>query len=52
MAYACAGDGALPSLSPFANLDFFIAPPDFAWTMLHTHEDYALGGPYFPRREH
>ena len=40
----------LPDLSPFHNLDFFIAPPDLAWTLLHTHEDFALGGPYFLHR--
>lgn len=46
-AYECRGDGTLPDLSAFQNLDFFIAPPDLSWTMLHTHEDHVLGGPYF-----
>ena len=47
-AYECTGD--LPDLSPFASLDFFVAPPDLRWTLLHTHEDHALGGPYFVDR--
>jgi hypothetical protein len=46
-AYRCRASNGLPNLAEFANLDFFIAPPDFSWTMLHTHEDYELGGPYF-----
>jgi hypothetical protein len=47
VAYECRGNGTLPDLAPFSDLDFFIAPPDLDWTMLHTHEDYTLGGPYF-----
>ena len=35
----------------FYDAEFFIAPPDFEWTMVHTHEDYSVGGPYFLRRE-
>ena len=50
-AYACTGSGTLPRLAAFANLDFFVAPPDSSWTMLHTHEDYVLGGPYYVERE-
>jgi hypothetical protein len=46
-AYECRGDGPLPDLSAFAGIDFFIVPSDFSWTMIHTHEDYALSGPYF-----
>ncbi len=50
-ALECRGDGSLPDLSRFAVLEFFISPPEFTWTLVHTHEDYAYGGPYFVRRE-
>jgi hypothetical protein len=50
-AYECRGDGPLPDLSAFAETDFFIVPGDFSWTMVHTHEDYGLGGPYFVRKD-
>lgn len=50
-AYECHGDGVLPDLSAFAMTDFFIVPDDWNWTMMHTHEDHGLGGPYFIRRE-
>lgn len=50
-AYQCQGDGRLPDLSSFKDIDFFIMPPDLAWTMIHTHEDHGFGGPYFIRRE-
>ena len=50
-AYQCQGAGKLPDLSSFRNLEFFVAPPDYAWTMVHTHEDYTLGGPYYVRKE-
>ncbi len=50
-AYACQGRGTLPDLSAFAETDFFIVPVDWSWTMIHTHEDYGLGGPYFIGRE-
>jgi hypothetical protein len=50
-AYECECDGPPPDLSAFANTDFFIAPDDLSWTMIHTHEDYSLGGPYFVRKE-
>jgi hypothetical protein len=50
-AYECHGNGTLPDLSAFANTDFFIVPNDFGWTMIHTHEDFALGGPYFVHQE-
>jgi len=46
-AYECHGDGTLPDLSAFANTDFFIVPTDLNLTMVHTHEDYGWGGPYF-----
>jgi hypothetical protein len=50
-AYECRGDGSLPDLSAFAGTDFFIVPADRSWTMIHTHEDHALGGPYFVRKD-
>src|SRR5437763_9175492 len=45
-AYKCQHAGELPDLSEFAGLEFFISPPDLSWTMVHTHEDDAIGGPY------
>jgi hypothetical protein len=50
-AYECHGDGTLADLSAFADTDFFIVPDDFSWTMVHTHEDYDWGGPYFIRKD-
>ena len=50
-AYESHGNGSLPDSSGFADLDFFIVPDDWNWTMVHTHEDYGLGGPYFIRKE-
>lgn len=48
-AYECQGN--LISLGKFCDAEFFVSPMDFAWTMVHTHEDLALGGPYFVKRE-
>lgn len=48
-AYECRG--ALADLSVFHSEEFFITPLDFAWTMVHTHEDHGFGGPYFHRKE-
>jgi hypothetical protein len=50
-AYDCQGKGTLPDLSSFALTDFFIMPHDYSWTMIHTHEDFGFGGPYFIRKE-
>jgi hypothetical protein len=50
-AYECRGDGTLPDLSAFADMDFFMVPHDWSWTMMHTHEDYGFGGPYFVRKD-
>jgi hypothetical protein len=50
-AYECLASSDLPDLSEFANMDFFISPPDLSWTMLHTHEDQGFGGPYFVQRK-
>jgi hypothetical protein len=49
-AYECHWDGRLPNLSEFSYLDFFVSPPALNWTMLSTHEDDGLGGPYFIER--
>ncbi|MCE9566051.1 MAG: hypothetical protein K8U57_28865 [Planctomycetes bacterium] len=47
--YEC--EGALVPLGAAHNVEFSVSPADLSWTMLHTHEDHALGGPYFIRRE-
>jgi len=47
--YEC--HGPLVTLGAFHDVEFFVCPTDFAWTMIHTHEDYSLGGPYFIRVE-
>jgi hypothetical protein len=44
-------EGPLVELGEFSDIEFFVAPPDFAWTFVRTHEDFALGGPYFVRAE-
>jgi hypothetical protein len=44
----CTGDTP-PDLSPLG-LDLYVSPPDFAWTMVFTHEQ-PWHGPYFARRE-
>lgn len=48
-AYECRGP--LIPLGAFCDAEFFIAPPDLSWSMIHTHEDHAFGGPYFIRAE-
>jgi hypothetical protein len=48
-AYDCRGP--LIHFSEFHNVEMFISPTDFRWTMVYTHEDYGLGGPYFHKRE-
>jgi hypothetical protein len=48
-AYDCSGP--LVPLQVFHNAEFFVCPSDLSWTMVHTHEDHALGGPYFLRAE-
>ena len=40
----------IPDLGQFCNLDFAMVATDFSWTMVYTHEDFALGGPYFTER--
>jgi hypothetical protein len=48
-AYACRGP--LVPLGAFCDVEFFVCPTDFTWSMIHTHADHALGGPYFIRAE-
>ena len=48
-AYECRG--ALAPLGDFHEIEFFVCPIDFSWTMIHTHEDHGFGGPYFLLRE-
>lgn len=47
--YECSG--TFVSLGRFCSAEFFVCPLDFAWSMIHTHEDHGLGGPYFIRAE-
>ncbi len=46
-AFEC--DGPLLELGEFSDIEFFVSPLDLAWTIVRTHEDFALGGPYFVR---
>ncbi len=43
--------GPLVAMGAFHDLEFFVTPPDFTWSMIYTHEDHAWGGPYFIRRD-
>lgn len=47
LGYQCLGP--LVSLAEFADIEFFVSPPDFSWSMIYTHEDDSYGGPYFIR---
>lgn len=47
--YEC--DGPPVPLGTACAVEFAVAPANLGWTMLYTHEDHALGGPYFVRRE-
>jgi hypothetical protein len=46
-----ANEAAPPLLGRFADLEPCVLGDDFAWVMVHTHEDHAVGGPYFVRAE-
>ena len=48
-AFVC--EGPLLGLGEFNDVEFFVSPPDLAWTFVRTHEDFALGGPYFVRAD-
>ena len=43
--------GQLLSLADFRDVELFVSPVDLGWTLVHTHEDYAWGGPYFIRAD-
>lgn len=47
--YEC--EGPVVALGTLCNSEFAVSPADLSWAMLYTHEDHALGGPYFVRRE-
>lgn len=47
--YEC--DGPVVALGALCGSEFAVSPTDLSWAMLYTHEDHALGGPYFVRRE-
>ena len=47
-AYKCSAP-EIPDLGQFCNLDFVVVASDFLWTMVYTHEDFVMGGPYFVR---
>ncbi len=47
--YECRG--GLAPLGSFHTIEFFVSPDGFQWTMVHTHEDHAFGGPYFLDRD-
>lgn len=48
-AYEC--NGPLVDLSRFHSVELFVASLTFEWTMVYTHEDFAIGGPFFHRRD-
>ena len=43
--------GPIIDLSAYNELEFAVFPDSFEWTLVHTHEDHAFGGPYFIRNE-
>ncbi len=43
--------GPVIDLSSYNELEFAVFPDSYAWTLVHTHEDGSLGGPYFIRNE-
>lgn len=45
------GGATPPPLGRFCLLEPCVLAADFAWVLVHTHEDHALGGPYFVRAE-
>lgn len=47
--YEC--EGPVVGLGLLCGAEFAVSPADLSWAMLYTHEDHALGGPYFVRRE-
>jgi hypothetical protein len=47
--YEC--EGPVVPVGSLCDAEFAVSPADLSWAMLYTHEDHALGGPYFVRRE-
>lgn len=47
--YTCKAS-VIPDLGQFCNLDFAMVASDYSGTMVYTHEDFILGGPYFVER--
>lgn len=43
--------GPAIDVSDYHELEFAVFPVSYAWTLVHTHEDFALGGPYFIRAD-
>ena len=39
--------GPIIDLSAYNELEFAVFPDSYQWTLIHTHEDGAFGGPYF-----
>lgn len=44
-------NGPIIDLSHYNELEFAVFPDSYDWTLIHTHEDGAFGGPYFIRNE-
>ena len=43
--------GPVVDLSSYHELEFAVFPGSYRWTLVHTHEDGASGGPYFIRND-
>jgi len=43
--------GPVVDLSAYNELEFAVFPETYEWTLIHTHEDGAFGGPFFIRNE-
>jgi len=48
--YKCKG-ATIPDLGQFSTLDFVMVASDLSWTIMYTHEDDVLGGPYFVKKD-
>lgn len=47
----CECYGPVVPMGDICDVEFVVSPTDLSWTMLYTHEDHDLGGPFFIRRE-
>lgn len=43
--------GPIVDLSNYNDLEFAVFPTSYDWTLIHTHEDGAFGGPFFIAKE-